>query len=140
MTLGPFIDFEGFSRGVMAKYYRRASYQQKSDFASTFRKGLIETYAKALVEFENQKVVVLKPDSPQKKPDRAQITLEIYGQDGTIYKVDYSLVLKDENWKLRNLTINGINIGLQFRSQFGAYMSKYKNNIDEVVTNWSVDV
>ena len=95
---------------------------------------------KALVEFDNQEVLVLKPATPQKKPDRAKITLEIHSKDAKVYKVDYSLVLIDEDWKLRNLSINGINLGLQFRSQFAAAMRKHKNNIDEVIAFWSVDV
>ena len=139
-ALGPFVDFEGFSRGVMAKYYRRATDAQKARFIETFREGLIETYAKALVEFDNQKVVVKDPTVDPDRPDRASIDLEIHGQNNKVYPVEYSLVLKDGQWLLRNVMIEGINIGLQFRSQFSSYMQKYRNDIDEVIANWSVDV
>ncbi|MDG1207071.1 MAG: ABC transporter substrate-binding protein [Pseudomonadales bacterium] len=138
-SLGPFIDFTGFSRGVMAKYYKRATKQQQQDFVAVFRKGLIETYSNALVGFDNQQINVVRPTTPQKKPERPVITIEITGQDGSIYKVDYNLILLDGQWKLRNVVINGINIGLQFRSQFQASMSKNKNNLDEVIAGWSVD-
>ena len=57
----------------------------------------------------------------------------------SVFKVDYNLILLDGQWKLRNVVINGINIGLQFRSQFQASMSKNKNNLDEVIAGWSVD-
>tara|TARA_R110002110_G_scaffold221031_7_gene435176 strand:+ start:256 stop:825 length:570 start_codon:yes stop_codon:yes gene_type:complete len=139
-ALGPFVDFDGFSRGVMAKYYRRATDEQKAKFVETFRIGLIETYAKALVEFDNQKVVVLEPTVDPDRPDRASIGLEIHGENNKVYPVEYSLVLEDDRWLLRNVVIEGINIGLQFRSQFASYMQKYRNDIDEVIANWSVDV
>ncbi|MBQ76629.1 MAG: toluene tolerance protein [Gammaproteobacteria bacterium] len=138
-SLGPFIDFKGFSRGVMAKYYRRASEQQKDRFVSVFQSSLIHTYATALVEFDNQQVVVKESNAPQKDPKKARVNLEVTGNDGTVYPVEYSLVLIDGDWKLRNLVINGINIGLQFRSQFSAYMQQHKNNIDKVIENWKVD-
>ena len=138
-SLGPFVDFTGFSRGVMAKYYKRATKQQQQDFVAVFRKGLIETYSNALVGFDNQQVNVVRPTTPQKKPERPVITIEITGQDGSIYKVDYNLILLDGQWKLRNVVINGINIGLQFRSQFQASMVKNKNNLDDVIAGWSVD-
>lgn len=138
-SLAPFIDFEGFSRGVMAKYYRRASDQQKARFAEVFRNSLIKTYAKALVEFDNPQVIVKQDNKPQKDPRKARVSLEVYGKDGSAYPVEYSLVLVNERWKLRNLVIDGINIGLQFRSQFTAYMQQYKNDIDKVIDNWSVD-
>jgi len=140
VTLGPFIDFSGFSKGVMAKYYRRATEAQKSRFEAVFRHGLVRTYAKALVEFDNQRVEFVDSTTAESEPDRASIDLQIYGQDGAIYAVNYNLVLLDSDWKLRNVTIEGINIGLQFRSQFASYMDKYRNDIDEVINNWSVDV
>lgn len=138
-SLAPFVDFEGFSKGVMAKYYRRANEEQKARFADAFRKALINTYAKALVGFDNQKIVVKKSSRPQKVPNKARVELEVHGKDGTIYPVEYSLVLIEDQWKLRNILINGINIGLQFRSQFSNYMQQYKNDIDEVIDHWNVD-
>ena len=138
-SLAPFIDFKGFSRGVMAKYYRRASDQQKQRFAVVFRAALIKTYSRALVEFENQKIIVKQDNKPQKNPNKARVSLEVYGKDGTIYPIEYSMTLIDNQWKLRNIVINGINIGLQFRSQFTEYMQRHKNNIDKVIDNWTVD-
>lgn len=138
-SLASFIDFKGFSRGVMAKYYRRASDQQKARFAEAFRNSLIKTYAKALVEFDDPQVIVKQDNKPQKDPRKARVSLEVYGKDGSVYPVEYSLVLMNDQWKLRNLVIDGINIGLQFRSQFTAYMQQYKNDIDKVIDNWSVD-
>ena len=139
-SLAPFIDFDGFSRGVMAKYYRRANDEQKSRFSETFRTALVKTYSKALVEFDNQEVIVLDNDHKSKRPDRATVDLEVHAKDGTVYPIQYSLALVDDQWKLRNVVINGINIGLQFRGQFANYMQQYRNNIDDVIDNWNVDV
>jgi len=138
-SLEPVMDFKGFARGVMAKYYRRADPEQIDQFAIVFKEALIRTYATALVEFDNQKVDV-KQDSVQQDGDRASIRLEVFGQDGTVYPVDYTLIYEDGTWKLRNIVVNGINLGLQFRSQFSAYMQKYRNDIDAVIANWNVTV
>ncbi len=138
-ALAPFVDFEGFSRGVMAKFYRRATPDQRTAFAERFRELLIQTYAKALVEFDNQKVVVREDVKTGRDASRAAVTLDIHGKNGAIYPVEYSLVLKDDVWKLRNVVINGINIGLQFKSQFGFYMQKHRNDIDSVIEAWRVD-
>ncbi len=139
-SLAPFIDFEGFSRGVMAKYYRRASPEQKARFSESFRIALIRTYAKALVEFDNQEIIVKGSKENPKKPGKARVSLEVHGKNGTVYPVEYSLVNLDGQWKLRNVVIDGINIGLQFRSQFASYMARYNNSIDEVIEHWNVDV
>lgn len=140
IALDPYIDFEGFSKRVMAKHYRKATPEQKSAFTVKFRDSLVRTYATALLEFDNQKVVVLDPQLPQKTPEKATIELEVYAQSGVIYPIRYQLGLEENSWLLQNVIINGINIGLQFRSQFNAYMQKYKGDIDSVIENWAVDV
>lgn len=137
-SLAPFIDFDGFARGVMAKYYRRATPAQREKFAEKFQQELIETYANALVQFDNQKVEVEHPDQPP-EDGRATIELKIYGNDGQVYPVSYTLAYVDNAWKLRNVVVNGINIGLQFRSQFANYMQKYHDDIDAVIENWNVE-
>lgn len=139
-ALDPHVDFEGFAKGVMAKHYRTATEEQRSAFRRTFRDALIKTYGKALAEFDNQEVVVIEPTKPQKKPDRAVIDLEIHAKSGKVYPVQYQLIRKDGRWLLRNVIINGINIGLQFRSQFASFMQRYKKDMTQVIENWNVDV
>lgn len=138
-SISPYIDFDGFSRGVMAKYYRVATEEQKAAFASEFRLGLIRTYSSALVEFDNQRVEVTGSDVSDRSPDRATVSLAVHGQDGTIYPLEYAMANVDGQWQVRNVVINGINMGLQFRSQFSAYMQKYSNDIGLVIKNWRVD-
>ncbi|MDA1299117.1 MAG: ABC transporter substrate-binding protein [Proteobacteria bacterium] len=138
-SISPYIDFDGFARGVMAKYYRLASEQQIKAFAGEFRLGLIRTYSSALVEFDNQKVVVSGSEISDRSPDRATVSVEVHGKDGTVYPVEYSMAKVDGQWQVRNVVINGINMGLQFRSQFSAYMQKYGNDIGQVIANWRVD-
>lgn len=138
-SLAPFIDFEGFARGVMAKYYRRASETQRERFAETFQRQLVQTYASALVEFDNERIEVLPLEEPA-EGGRATASLEIHAADGAVYPVTYTLALVDGRWKLRNIIVEGINIGLQFRSQFSNYMQRYNNDIDKVIENWNVEV
>ncbi|MDA0979706.1 MAG: ABC transporter substrate-binding protein, partial [Proteobacteria bacterium] len=130
-TLLPYIDFDGFSKRVMAKYYRLATEEQRQQFEVKFRKALIHTYASALVEFDNEKVVVQEPTNDQRSDDRASIILEIHTSSGAVYPVEYQLSLEGDKWLLYNVVINGINIGLQFRSQFNADMQKYRKDISQ---------
>lgn len=139
-ALNPYIDFDGFAKRVMAKHYRRASPEQQASFRASFKQALIRTYATALLEFDNQKVEVLQPDGLAEASDRATVVLEVHSKSGAIYPVQYQLGLEGDRWLLRNVIINGINIGLQFRSQFSAYMQKHQGDIDKVIENWTVDV
>lgn len=140
-TLDPYIDFEEFSKRVMAKHFRRATDAQKLEFRSKFRESLIKTYGSALVEFDNQKVVVLEPTAAQQRPGEAAIDLEVHGSGGKVYPVRYQLRLEGDRWLLYNVQVNkSINIGLQFRSQFQAAIQKHRGDIGQVIADWSSSV
>ena len=45
---------------------------------------------------------------------------------------------KHQQWKLRNVTIESINIGKVYRSQFEAAMKKHDGDVDKVIDTWLV--
>ena len=129
-------DFEGFAKGVMAKYYRLATEDQRANFAKKFKISLAETYSKALLEFDSDSVTV--KSSEIEKIDRAKVTVEVKSSSGNIYPIIYSLRLIEGRWRLRNLIVNGINLGLQFRSQFNSSFRLHKGDLDMVIKKWKV--
>lgn len=139
-TLAPIVDFKGFARSVMAVYARRASAEQSERFAETFKWGLVKTYAKALLAYSNETIRVLPPDRGRERPGRATVRMEVVSTDGHIYPVEYSMVLDDlKHWRVRNVIINGVNLGLTYRNQFANAMNDQKNNgdMDRVIDDWS---
>ncbi len=142
-VLDPIVDFESFSRGVMAVYYRKATAAQRERFRDTFKTGLVRTYGKALLDFGDQEIVVLPPDRPPRQPDRDSVTMEVRSSEGKVYPVVYS-VARDGGgtWRMRNIIINGINIGLTYRNQFASAMKSPKNkgNLDAVIDAWSATI
>jgi phospholipid transport system substrate-binding protein len=138
-VLDPVIDFNTFSRGVMAVYYRRATSEQRQHFEGNFRQALIHTYGKALLSYGDEKVEVLPADRPSTQPDRDSVKTEITSKEGKVYPVIYSMRRgKDGVWRVYNLIINGINIGLTYRNQFASSMksSADRGNLDAVIANW----
>ena len=47
---------------------------------------------------------------------------------------------KQGQWKLINIVINGVNLGLTFRNQFYALMKKEGNNLDAVIERWVTSI
>jgi phospholipid transport system substrate-binding protein len=138
-VLDPAIDFDTFARGVMAVYGKKATAAQRDQFEATFKTGLIRTYAKALLSFTNEKISVLPADRPQTQPDKDSVKTEIVSKEGKVYPVIYSMRLgKDGKWRVYNIIINGINIGLTYRDQFASSMKARDNhgNIDAVIKAW----
>jgi phospholipid transport system substrate-binding protein len=137
--LDPVVDFDSFSRSVMAVHYRDATPEQRKRFSSTFKWGLVRTYALALTEFRDGEVVVLPPDRPPRNPKRQTVTMEIRTKDGAVYPVVYSVAQdRGGEWRIRNLIVNGVNMGLTYRSQFNSAAKdpKYGGDLDQVIDDW----
>lgn len=140
--LDPVIDFKRIARRVMAKYYKKATVDQREKFEQVFKQSLLKIYAKGLLEFDNQEVVVLAPSSKRKvNPKKQKVDIEVLSEAGNKYPISYSMYLDKGNaWKMENVIVNGINIGLTYRNQFARLMKVNKNDIDLVITDWTSDV
>ncbi|HTO57019.1 MAG TPA: ABC transporter substrate-binding protein [Pseudomonadales bacterium] len=139
-VLDPTVDFAKFAQGVMAVYYKRATTEQRDRFQSTFKSGLVRTYGKALLDFGDEKIDVLPPGKPREKPDRDTVKMEIHSKDGKVYPVLYSMRLCDDGqWRMYNILINGINMGITYRNQFASAMKapENKGNLDMVIAQWA---
>ena len=135
--LRPMIDFPRFARNVMGPYYKVATPEQQERFAESFKWSLVRTYALALTEFSDGEVNVLAPRRPPKNPNRVNVTQEILYQ-GKAYMVVYRMRRDDAAWRVSNLIVEGINIGLNYKSQFAAAMKdpQYAGDMDAVIDAW----
>ena len=135
--LGPVVDVDGISRGVMTvRYSRQASPEQMSRFQENFKRSLMQFYGNALLEYNNQDIRVL-PASGRAEGERTSVGMEIRDGKGVVYPLSYTMVLIDGRWKLRNVVINGINVGKLFRDQFAQSMQNNRNDLDKVIDTWA---
>lgn len=135
--LGPVVDVDGISRGVMTvRYSRQATPEQMSRFQENFKRSLMQFYGNALLEYNNQDIRVI-PASGKQDPQRTSVNMEIRDGKGVVYPLSYTMVAQDDTWKLRNVVINGINVGKLFRDQFAQSMQANGNNLDKVIDNWA---
>ena len=135
--LNPLIDFKRFARNVMGKHNRCASDDQRARFAESFKWSLVRTYALALTEFHEGKVEVPEPRRKPRDPNKVNVTQEIK-YEGKTYVVVYRMQRKEETWRLQNLIIEGVNVGLNYKSQFnGAVQKPQCGDLDEVIDQWS---
>ena len=139
-AFSPIVDFNKIARSVMGKHYKEASVVQKNKFSEAFRSSLLNTYSKTLVEFQNEKIIVLPPEKVSKRPDRAKVYIEIPTSTKK-YKGTYSMYL-DENadWKIINIYIAGIDLGRTFRSQCYSLMERNSSDIDLVIKKWETSL
>jgi phospholipid transport system substrate-binding protein len=118
----------------------RAEFRARiAQFTEVFRKGLIETYAKGLLKFNGQRIETVAGRSTISGVN-ATVVQNIYGDANQPYVIQYTL-RKDGSgaWKLRNVIIEGVNLGLTYRNQFASSAQQYGGDLDKVIANWRVE-
>lgn len=133
-------DFRYIGASVMGRYFGNATPQQRSRFVETFRKTLIDTYAKGLVTFDYREIRVLDNQQASRYEDQASVAMEVVANDGAVYPVSYSLRLSGDQWKVVNVIVNGINLGLTFRNQFDQAMRDHNRDYDAVIDGWAPEL
>ncbi|SEM74653.1 MlaC/ttg2D family ABC transporter substrate-binding protein [Halomonas caseinilytica] len=136
-NLADVADFRYIGASVMGRYFGNATPQQRSRFVETFRQSLIDTYAKGLVTFDYREIRVPEAQQASRYDDQASVSMEVVGVDGTVYPVSYTMRLDDGQWKVVNVIVNGINLGLTFRNQFDQAMRDHNRDYDAVINGWS---
>mgnify|MGYP003617911000 FL=1 len=137
-NLDPYIDSQSFTRIVMGTYatnqYSTAA--QRAQFERNFRETLIENYGSAFAKFSNQSYS-LRPykETNSKNP---VVTLD-FNNKGEKIPVSFQLVDKGNQWKIRNINVSGIDLGLQFRNQFASTVKLNGGNLDKAIANFQPD-
>lgn len=136
--LDPYIDSQGFTRLVMGTYannqYSNAA--QRGQFEKNFRETLIENYGSAFAKFSNQTYSMRSyKDTKSVNP---VVTIDFINK-GEKIPVSFQLTDKNNEWKIRNINVSGIDLGLQFRNQFAATVKRNGNNIDKAIANFKPD-
>ena len=135
----PMIDFKRFARNVMGPSYRTATEEQRMRFSESFKWGLVRSYALALTEFHNGKVEVLPPRRPSSNPKKAKVVQEITFE-GKTYVVVYLMQRNKKNvWRVQNIIIEGVNLGLNYKNQFAKEVRRkeYQGDLDKVIDAWT---
>ena len=137
--VGPVVDADGISKSIMTvKYSRKATPAQMTRFQENFKRSLMQFYGNALLEYNNQGIVV--DPAKDESGDRTSVGMTVKGSNGAIYPVSYTLEKINGEWKLRNVIINGINIGKLFRDQFADAMQRNGNDLDKTINGWAGEV
>lgn len=146
------VDFQSFARGIMGKYGSRGYYESlKTEaeraqfrervirFTDSFKDGLINTYSKGLLSFNGNRIEVLPLADDVDLSGSVGVRQDIYGERSKPYQVIYTLRQDSSGaWKLRNVIIEGLNLGRIYQNQFSAAVKQYSGDIDKVIDNWTV--
>lgn len=133
--LDPVVDFGYIANAVMRKSAKTATPAQVEKFTTVFKSGLIKTYAKGIANYADSAIKTLPVTMPA---DMRRVSVDQEVSDkGNNHKLKYTLKLNDAGeWKLINVTLNGVNLGESLTAQFDQAMIKNDKDVDKVIATW----
>ncbi|HEY6528266.1 MAG TPA: ABC transporter substrate-binding protein [Cellvibrionaceae bacterium] len=136
-VLDSVVSFEFIAKNVMGATWDQATVAQRSEFTQVFRAGMVKTLAKGMGNYQDLNIRVLPPKGEINGQKRVDVQQEVTGADKT-HQISYSMALdKNNDWKLVNVVLNGVNLGKSFRDQFTQALKQNNNNIDAVTKGWN---
>jgi phospholipid transport system substrate-binding protein len=103
---------------VLGKNWRKADGAQQKQFTNEFRTLLVRTYAKALLEYTDQKMRYL-PLHAAEGAKRVTVKTEIEQAGGPSIPLHYSIYLNKEGaWKVYDIKVDGVSLVSNYRSSF----------------------
>tara|TARA_Y100000746_G_scaffold6335_1_gene5906 strand:- start:31 stop:657 length:627 start_codon:yes stop_codon:yes gene_type:complete len=136
----PMIDFRRVAASVMGKkYYLMASKDERAEFVNIFKDSLLDTYAETLAQWGDSLISTEFPKSNLDIEIKSVEVRQTLDTGSSKYPISYKLRRSDDGWKIVNIIINGVNLGLTFRNQFQALAVSHEENIEITLKNWVSD-
>lgn len=116
----PHFDFERMSIWVLGKNWRKANHQQQQQFVDAFRTLLVRTYARALLEYTDEKINYL-PFHAEEGAKRVTVRTEIAQHGGANIPINYSMFLnRDGKWMVYDISVDGVSLVANYRTSFAS--------------------
>ena len=128
----PHFDFVRISQWVLGKHWREASPQQKARFIEEFRKLLIRTYAMALLEYADHTIRYL-PVRAETDSKNVTVKTEVEEIGNTTVPIYYRLHVKDDGWKVYDVSVDGVSLVSTYRSTFASEIRQ--GGLDTLIKN-----
>ena len=136
----PMIDFRRVAASVMGKkYYLLATKEQRTQFVEIFKDSLLDTYAETLAQWGDSTISTQFQDDFSYKELKTVEVKQTLDTGSSKYPISYKLRKDKEGWKIINIIINGVNLGLTFRNQFQALAISNNEKIESTIDNWVSD-
>ncbi|KTD39260.1 toluene tolerance protein Ttg2D [Legionella nautarum] len=114
----PNVDVSGMSRSVLGrKAWGEASSAEKQQFSRAFTQLVIRTYSTPLAEYTDETVKFL-PIRGSLESRFIRVNSIIVRSKGKNIPLSYSLISKNGQWKIYDLSVEGVSLLQSFRSQF----------------------
>lgn len=130
----PHVDINGMSRSVLGRNaWMQSTPEQKQAFTTEFVQLVVRTYSSPLAEYTDEIIKFAPIRGSYEGKQFINVNSMIVRSQGNNVPLNYSLILLDNQWKIYDMSVEGVSLLQSFRSQFAEELSH--GNMDQLITN-----
>lgn len=122
---------------VLGRHWRTASAEQRDKFITAFYGALLRKYSDGVLEFDQDRVEIL-PFRGDETKKRTTVKSIVRLTDGTKVPVSYGMVMRDGNWLMFDVNIEGISYVRNFRTELNAEIQA--KSLDAVIARLETEL
>lgn len=120
----PSFDVEYAGKQVLGRvHWTEATEEQRVQFIKVFYNFLVKTYAKGILEFDQDSVTILPDPSYSKDGRKSLVRTQVVLEGSNDVLINYALRQTPDGWKIYDVRVDGVSYIKNYRSQFDAEIS-----------------
>jgi len=113
--------FEETAKLALGRYWNDRTAEERKEFTETFKNMLKNIYLEKSDEYSQENIVYL---SEIVKGNRSKVYTKLITSDGKEIDAVFSMKIIHNEWKIYDVTVEGVSIVGNYRSQFNSVLSK----------------
>src|SRR3990170_8286538 len=129
--ISPVFNFEEMSKRALGQHWKSRTPEEKKEFVELFTNIMKDAYIGKTDTYSGEKVVIISEKQDKKY---ATVQTKIITNKGTEISVDYNMLNNPGKWTIYDVTIEGVSLVNNYRSQFNNILikSSYKELIQKI--------
>jgi len=119
----PHFNFQQMSKWALGKEWAKLDESKQALFTENFQQLLINTYATALTEFDNQSIDILQAKAGKNK-NVAMVPTIIKLSNAKPMQISYMMMNGNDGWKVVDMSISGVSLIRNYRATYASEIRK----------------
>ncbi len=129
----PHFDIPLITRSVLGKFGRQTTAEQHRAFRIEFQTLIMHTYAKALLQYTDERVRVFPVTADAKKANRVKVRSLIEGKHSEPVSIIYRMHMRKGEWKIYDFCVEGVSLVLNYKQSFAEQIKN--DGLDALIVN-----
>ena len=127
----PYFDTRAIAQLVLGRNWRKASKEQRERFEAAFKDSLIQTYARAMLDYYDSVEAEWAPLRAEEGADKVSVNAKLLRKDAAPIALSFQVRAVNDQWKIYDIAVENISLITSFRGQINAEIRA--NGLDAVI-------